>query len=142
MPKRTAQATWNGDLENGNGTMKFGSGAFSGSYSFASRFENGEGTNPEELIGAAHAGCYSMALSNELAQAGHNPRSVHTDATVNLEMTDEGPSISTVTLNVQANIPGIDEEAFLEIAEGARENCPVSKALGGVDIRLETTLNN
>lgn len=122
--------------------MKFGSGAFEGSYSFASRFENGEGTNPEELIGAAHAGCYSMALSGDLAQAGHNPRSVQTDATVNLDMSGEGPSISEILLKVTADVPGIDESDFAEIAEGAKNNCPVSKALTGVNIRLETTLNN
>lgn len=142
MPKRNAQATWNGDLTQGSGTMKFGSGAFEGPYSFASRFENGEGTNPEELIGAAHAGCYSMALSNELAQAGHDPRSVQTDAEVNLDLSGEEPSISEILLKVTADVPGIDKSDFAEIAEGAKNNCPVSKALAGVNIRLETSLNN
>lgn len=141
MPKRTAQATWNGDLKNGKGSMKFGSGAFEGAYSFASRFEEGDGTNPEELIGAALAGCFSMAFSNELAQAGHQPESVHTDATVTLDMSGDGPSISTIVLDVDAQVPGIGEDTFLEIAEGAKQNCPVSRALTGVTVNLETTLN-
>ena len=142
MPKRNANANWSGDLQNGNGKMAFGSGAYEGSYSFKSRFEDGAGTNPEELIGAAHAGCYSMALSNELAEAGFTPESVDTNAEVSLEIVDGDPAITTIVLNVKANIPDIDEETFLEYAEGAKKNCPVSKALAGVNIELNTELNN
>jgi len=142
MPTKNAEAEWKGNLENGKGTVKLGSGSFEGSYTFASRFENGEGTNPEELIGAAHAGCYSMALSNELAQAGFTPDSVDTKADVELEMKDDGPAITTITLHVDAQVPGIDENTFMEHAEGAKINCPVSKALAGVDIALDVSLNS
>ena len=138
--KRKANAIWKGDLKGGKGTMKFGSGAFEGAYSFASRFEEGTGTNPEELIGAAHAGCYSMALSNELAQAGFTPESVDTNANVTLEMVDGAPTISKIKLTVKANIPDIDDDEFQEFANGAKENCPVSKALGGVNISLDASL--
>lgn len=141
MPERNAQATWTGNLKNGKGSMKFGSGAFEGAYSFASRFEEGKGTNPEELIGAASAGCFSMALSNELAQAGHEPESVHTDATVTLDLSGDEPAISTILLEVDAQVPGIDGKTFREIAEGAKKNCPVSRALAGVTINLKTNLN-
>ena len=142
MPKRNANASWSGDLQNGNGKMAFGSGAYEGSYSFKSRFEDGAGTNPEELIGAAHAGCYSMALSNELAEAGFTPESVDTNAEVSLEIVDGDPAITTIVLNVKANVPDIDEDTFLEYAEGAKKNCPVSKALAGVNIELKTELNS
>lgn len=142
MPTRKAKASWNGDLKNGNGNMSFGSGAYKGSYSFKSRFEDGTGTNPEELIGAAHAGCYSMALSADLAEAGYTPEAVTTNADVALEMIDGDPAITTITLNVTANIPDIEEDKFLEFAEGAKKNCPVSKALAGVNIKLNTTLDN
>jgi len=142
MPKRKANAVWNGDLQNGKGTVKLGSGAYEGSYSFKSRFEDGAGTNPEELIAAAHAGCYAMALSNELAEAGHTPEAVETDAEVNFDLSGDGPSISHITLIVNANIPDIDEETFQEFAEGAKQNCPVSKALASVDISLDATLSS
>lgn len=142
MPQRKAEAVWNGDLKGGKGTMKLGGGAYEGSYSFASRFEDGTGTNPEELIGAAHAGCYSMALSNELAQAGFTPESVETHADVTLEMVDGSPSITKIKLNVEANIPDIDDAKFQEFAEGAKKNCPVSRALAGVDILLDAGLSN
>lgn len=138
MPQRNANAIWKGDLKSGKGTMKFGSGAFEGSYTFASRFEEGTGTNPEELIGAAHAGCFSMALSNELAKAGFTPESVETTAAVTL---DAGAgAITKIKLTASANVPDIDNDKFQEIANGAKENCPVSKALGGVTISLEATL--
>ncbi|MGK7370514.1 MAG: OsmC family protein, partial [Candidatus Halalkalibacterium sp. M3_1C_030] len=127
MPQRKANAIWKGDLKGGKGTMKFGSGAFEGSYSFASRFEEGTGTNPEELIGAAHAGCYSMALSGDLAKAGFTPESVETNANVTLEMVDGAPKISKIKLTVKANIPDIEDDKFQELAKGAKENCPVSK---------------
>lgn len=141
MPQRKADAIWKGDLKGGKGTMKFGSGAFKGSYTFASRFEEGTGTNPEELIGAAHAGCYSMALSNELAQAGFTPESVETNANVSLGTVDGAPTITKIKLTVKANIPDIDDDEFQEFAEGAKKNCPVSKALAGVDISLDASLS-
>ena len=140
MPTSKANATWNGDLQNGNGIMKFDSGSYEGKYTFASRFENGDGTNPEELIGAAHAGCYAMALSNELAEAGHDPQSVDAKAEVTFEVTEDGPAITEIQLIAQADVPGIDENTFLEFAEGAKEGCPVSKALAGTEISLDATL--
>ncbi|MFH5831732.1 OsmC family protein [Halalkalibaculum sp. DA3122] len=141
MPKRKAEAIWNGDLKGGNGTMKFGSGAYEGSYSFASRFEEGTGTNPEELIGAAHAGCFSMALSAALADQGYSPETVETNAEVTLSVSDAGASISEIHLNTTASIPDIDDDEFQTIAEDAKNNCPVSKALAGVNIILDATLN-
>ena len=138
MPTRKAESTWNGDLKNGNGNMSFGSGAYEGSYSFKSRFEEGTGTNPEELIGAAHSGCFSMALSADIAEAGYSPESVTTNAEVSLE---DG-SITTIVLTTKANVPDIDEDTFQEIAAGAKENCPVSKALAGVDIKLNASLKS
>lgn len=140
MPQRKADAVWKGDLKSGKGTMKFGSGAFEGAYSFASRFEEGTGTNPEELIGAAHAGCFSMALSNELAQAGFTPQSVETTANVTL---DAGAgAITKINLKVSAKVPDIDNDKFQEFADGAKNNCPVSKALTGVDIAVDASLTN
>jgi len=141
MPQRKANAIWKGDLKGGKGTMKFGSGAFEGAYSFASRFEEGTGTNPEELIGSALAGCFSMALSNELAQAGFTPESVETNANVTLETVDGAPTISKIKLTAKASVPDIDNDEFQEFANGAKENCPVSKALGGVDISLDASLS-
>lgn len=142
MPNRKAKASWNGDLQNGKGKMSFGSGSYEGAYSFKSRFEDGTGTNPEELIGAAHAGCYSMALSADLAEAGYNPESVSTDANVKLEIVDENPAITTIELNVEAKIADIDNKTFQDYAEGAKKNCPVSKALAGVNIELNATLQS
>ena len=121
--------------------MKFGSGAFEGAYSFASRFEEGTGTNPEELIGSALAGCFSMALSNELAQAGFTPESVETNANVTLETVDGAPTISKIKLTAKASVPDIDNDEFQEFANGAKENCPVSKALAGVDVSLDASLS-
>jgi lipoyl-dependent peroxiredoxin len=112
MPVRTADAQWEGTLQDGKGTMRFGSGAFEGQYSFASRFEAGTGTNPEELIGAAHAGCFSMALSGGLSRAGHPPNRVHTTAKVHLDKGDAGFRISTIELETEADVPGIDDAAF------------------------------
>ncbi|HXK60828.1 MAG TPA: OsmC family protein [Acidobacteriota bacterium] len=140
MPARTAQAVWNGNLRNGNGHMKLGSGAWEGAYSFSSRFEEGTGTNPEELIGAAHAGCFSMALSAGLSQAGFNPTRVQTEARVHLQKADDGFKISRIELTTEAEIPGIDEKTFIEHAERAKAGCPVSKALAGVDIQLTARL--
>ena len=138
MPVRSSDATWEGDLKNGEGHLSLGSGAFEGSYSFVSRFEDGEGTNPEELIAAAHAGCYAMALSNDLASDGHEPERV--DATANVHLDMESLTIDTIELVVEASVPGIDEETFVEYAEGAKENCPVSRVLAGADISLDATL--
>ncbi|SMO47848.1 OsmC family protein [Fodinibius sediminis] len=139
MPTKHAKAQWNGDLKNGSGTMELGSGFFEGDYTFASRFEDGTGTNPEELIGAAHAGCFSMALSNELAEAGYDPKSVKTKAEVTLD--GSKGEITSIKLITKADVPDIDKDVFLEIAEGAKEGCPVSKALAGPAITLEATLN-
>lgn len=138
MPVRNAEATWRGDLENGSGDLALGSGAYEGPYSFMSRFEDGDATNPEELIGAAHAGCFVMALGNELAEAGFEADELHADAEVHLD--PEALEIDWVQLTLDADVPDIDDETFQEIAAGAKENCPVSKALGGVEIRLDATL--
>ncbi len=132
MPVRKAQAVWNGNLREGKGRMAFGT--FEGAYSFTSRFEEGEGTNPEELIAAAHAGCFSMALAHRLDQAGHAPRRVQTEARVHLEMTGDGPRISKIELHTEVEAPGLDEATFLEHAEAAKEGCPVSKALAAVPL--------
>ena len=140
MPVRTADAQWEGSLQDGKGTVRLGSGAFEGQYSFASRFEEGTGTNPEELIAAAHAGCFSMAFSNGLAKAGFTPTRVDTTANVHLDKTDAGFGITKIELRTEAEVPGIDQAAFDEQAETAKKNCPVSKALGAVDITLDAKL--
>ena len=140
MAVRTADAQWEGSLQEGTGTMRLGSGAFEGRYSFASRFEDGPGTNPEELIGAAHAGCFSMALSGGLSRAGHPPTRVHTTARVHIEPGDAGFSITRVELQTEAEVPGLDERAFREQAETAKATCPVSKALAGTEITLDARL--
>jgi len=140
MPRREGRAEWKGGLKGGTGSLTVGDGVFEGAYSFGSRFEEGKGTNPEELIGAAHAACFSMALSAALEKAGHEPKRVATTADVELAVGEGGARISTVTLKTEAEVPGIDEAAFQEAAEGAKKNCPVSKALAGVDIRLEARL--
>jgi len=141
MPTRRADARWEGSLQEGKGTMRLGGGAWEGPYSFASRFEEGTGTNPEELIAAAHAGCFSMALAAALGRAGHAPNSVQTTASVHLEKTDEGFRIRRIDLVCEADVPGIDEASFREIADTAKRTCPVSVALGGVDeITLDARL--
>jgi osmotically inducible protein OsmC len=140
MPTRSSEATWNGDLPSGHGTMALGSGAFEGSFSFQTRFEDEPGTNPEELIAAAHAGCFSMALSNLLAEAGHTPESVQTSADVRLEMVDGDPTITKITLNTEASVPGLDDDTFQKHAAAAKAGCPVSKVLSGADITLNATL--
>jgi len=140
MSVRQAQARWEGDLRSGSGTMRLGSGAFEGSYTFRSRFEDGDGTNPEELVGAAHAGCFSMSLGNLLAQAGHVAEHVSTDARVHLERVDGAPTISTIELECRASVPGIDPKLFQELAEKAKATCPVSRALAGVHITLSAEL--
>ena len=140
MPDRTGKAVWEGTLREGKGTVALGSGAFEGAYSFASRFEEGTGTNPEELIGAAHAGCFSMALAGALARAGFNPNRIDTTANVRLSQGPEGPRISRILLETRATVPGIDDAAFQQQAEQAKQNCPVSKALTGVEIELKAEL--
>ncbi len=138
MPVRTANAVWEGDLKSGKGHMKFA--AFDGPYSFSSRFEEGKGTNPEELLAAAHAGCFSMAFSAGLAKAGFMPKSVRTTAKATLEKVGEGFKITTMELVTEGNVPGIDKAKFQEIADGAKKGCPVSQALAGVNIKLSATL--
>lgn len=141
MPKRNATARWNGSLQEGNGTMRLGRGAYEGPYSFQSRFEEGEGTNPEELIAAAHAGCFSMALSGELGEAGHKAESVDTEATVHLEKVPEGFAIKRIELRTRASVPGIDNDEFQRHAQAAKKGCPVSQALAAVEsIELEAEL--
>jgi lipoyl-dependent peroxiredoxin len=142
MAVQSASAEWKGGLKDGAGKMSVGSGAFEGPYSFVSRFENGAGTNPEELIGAAHAGCFSMALAAALGRAGHQPTSITTNAKVHLGTSEAGPTITRIDLNVEGVVPGIDAAKFQEFAEGAKKGCVVSRALAGVkDITLNATLS-
>lgn len=140
MATRTADAEWKGGLKDGGGTMSLGSGAFSGPFSFRSRMESGDGTNPEELIGAAHAGCFSMQLSAMLASAGFPPKSVHTTAKVHFGPEGGGFAITGIDLSTEGDVPGMDAAAFKEQAEKAKESCPVSKALAGTTINLDAKL--
>jgi osmotically inducible protein OsmC len=140
MPVRTASAKWEGDLREGAGRMSLGSGAFDGQYSFGSRFEEGTGTNPEELIGAAQAGCFSMFLANLLAQAGHAPRSIETTARIHLDPVVGGFAIKRIELASEGDVENIDEDELRRHAEAAKEGCPVSKALTGVEISLDVQL--
>ena len=141
MPARTANARWEGGLRDGKGNMRLGGGAFEGQYSFSSRFEEGVGTNPEELIAAAHAGCFSMAFSGGLERAGFTPNSVETEAKVHLSPVDGGGfRISRIDLVTNADVPGIEEGAFQQAAQAAKEGCPVSKALAAVEITVNATL--
>jgi osmotically inducible protein OsmC len=133
MPKRNASARWEGSLQEGNGTMRMGSGSYEGPYSFQSRFEEGDGTNPEELIAAAHAGCFSMALSGELGRAGHEVESVDTEATVHLEKVDGGFAIKRIELRTRVTAPGLDDSDFQQAAEAAKQGCPISQALAAVE---------
>jgi osmotically inducible protein OsmC len=140
MATRTGSAVWEGTLKQGSGTMKLGSGAFDGPYSFSSRFEEAKGTNPEELIAAAEAGCFSMALSANLEKAGHPAKRISTTATVKLEMVGGGPKITTIDVATEAEVPGIDETKFREVAEQTKETCPVSVVLAGAHINLDAKL--
>ncbi len=142
MAVRHAEAVWDGNLRKGKGTMKLGSGAFEGAFSYASRFEEGTGTNPEELVGAAHAGCFSMFLSAVLGDAGYDPKRIHTRATVRLEQVDGAPWITKIHLDCEADVPGVDEKTFAEQVEASKTGCPVSKALKGVEISVEAKLVN
>jgi lipoyl-dependent peroxiredoxin len=141
MPKRTSSAVWDGDLKSGKGTMRLGQTGYEGPYTFASRFEEGKGTNPEELIAAAHAGCYSMALSADLGGAGYSPRRVSTRAHVTVSPKPGGGfKITQIELEAEAEVPGIDKDAFAKIAEATKNGCPVSGALSAVPITLKATL--
>jgi osmotically inducible protein OsmC len=141
MPIRTASARWQGNLTEGSGTIKTGKGGYQGNYSFKSRFEEGEGTNPEELIAAAHSGCFSMAFSKGLADAGFTPTSVETTAKVHLDKTDAGMSVTRIDLETVGDVPGIDEGTFQKVAEDAKANCPISRLLSpGAEIILTASL--
>jgi lipoyl-dependent peroxiredoxin len=140
MPVRTAEAVWDGSLREGKGKMKFGKGMFEGPFTWSSRFENAEGTNPEELLGAAHAGCYSMALSSGLGKAGFTPVTIHTLARVTIEKVGGHDRITRIHLETEASVPGISNEQFQQIAENTRTGCPVSNALASVPITLSATL--
>jgi lipoyl-dependent peroxiredoxin len=141
MPRRTASARWDGSLQEGSGTMRMASGPYEGPYSFQSRFEEGDGTNPEELIAAAHAGCFSMALSAGLGRAGHEPESVETEATVQLDKVGDGFGITHIVLRTRARVAGIDADELQRQAQAAKDGCPVSQALAGVEsIDLEAEL--
>ena len=143
MPKRKANARWDGSLTEGHGTMRMASGAYEGPYSFQSRFEEGDGTNPEELIAAAHAGCFSMAFSAERGKAGHEVESVAPEATVHLDKVDDGFAIKRIELRSRVTAPGVDESDFQAAAEAAKEGCPVSQALAAVEtIDLDAQLNS
>jgi lipoyl-dependent peroxiredoxin len=133
MTTRNGSAEWRGDLKDGDGDLTVGDGVFKGTYSFSSRFEEGQGTNPEELIAAAHAACFTMALSNILAEHGHSPDSVRTVAKVHLRQKEEGPTIQRIDLETEGRVPQIDENHFAEHAEEAKSGCVVSRALAGVD---------
>jgi osmotically inducible protein OsmC len=140
MPIRKSKAEWDGGLKDGAGRMSIGDGVFEGTYTWASRFEEGEGTNPEELIGAAHAGCFSMALSSGLGKAGYTPKRISTTAEVSLDTVEGARTITKIMLSTEAEVPGIDEATFVQLADEAKKNCPVSRALGGVEIALQARL--
>jgi lipoyl-dependent peroxiredoxin len=140
MPVRNAEAEWKGSITEGNGTMKLGSGAFEGAYSFKTRMGDEPGTNPEELIGAAHAGCFSMAFSAALGKAGFAPQSIETKAAVRFDKVGDGFAITKIDLTTTADIPEIDDAKFQELAKAAKEGCPVSKALAGTEINLQASL--
>ncbi len=143
MQVRKANAEWKGNLPEGTGVVSTESGVLSNAgYSFGSRFESGVGTNPEELIAAAHAGCYAMAFANELSSAGHTPDWVRVEGRAHLEKTDGGPGLTRIELICEAKVPGIEEDEFQSIAEGARTGCPISKALAAIEIQLKATLQS
>ena len=141
MAGRNGSARWQGDLQGGSGTVKVGDGVLEGNYSAKSRFEDGPGTNPEQLIAAAHAACFSMALSNILSEAGNPPESVDTTADVQLRFVDGAPTLTRIDLRTQGRVPGIDAAQFQKFAEDAKANCPISRALAAVpEITLSATL--
>jgi lipoyl-dependent peroxiredoxin len=132
MTERNGSAEWHGDVKTGSGRVTVGDGVFEGPFSYDSRFGEGKGTNPEQLIAAAHAGCFTMALSNILSQAGHAPESLRTEARVQLRNIDGAPTLTRIDLRTEGRVPGIDEEAFGSFAQQAKAGCPVSRALAGV----------
>lgn len=140
MIERKATARWEGDLRTGTGSVRLGSGAFEGPYSFGTRFESAPGTNPEELLGAAHAGCFTMALSLGLTKAGHPPASLDTTAAVELDKTGDAFSVTRIRLTTRGRVPGLDEAKFRELAEDAKKNCIISRALSGVSMELDAAL--
>ncbi len=140
MPGRTSEAVWKGDLQSGSGNVKLGSGAYDGQYSFRSRFEEGTGTNPEELLGAAHAACFSMALAAGLSREGFKVNSIDTTATVHLEKGDAGFGIASIDLVTKGDVEGIDEAKFKEAAEGTKTGCIISRALASVPMTVTATL--
>ena len=140
MPIHKAEAAWHGTFADGEGKMRLGSGAFEGAYSYRSRMEEGPGTNPEELLGAAHAGCFSMSLARRLSADGYPPERIHTEARVRFGRAGEGYAISRIDLRTEAKVPDVVEELFLKKAEAAKRDCAVSKALTGVEIGLEAKL--
>ena len=143
MPTRIANANWEGDFKRGGGTVAVDSGLFSGPYNFSGRFESGTGANPEELLGAAHASCFTMALSVVLSQAGNPPESLATEAKVTVDQVEGGFGITKIALSVRGKVPGIDEAAFNEAAAAAKANCPLSKALAAVpEITLDATFDS
>ena len=139
MPIRTADAEWTGGLKGGKGTMAFASGAYEGPYSFSSRFEEGEGTNPEELIAAAHAGCFSMQFAALLEKAGHVPDRVATTAKVHLDPDGDGFTVTRIDLRTEAQVSGIDDDEFQKVADDAKRTCPVSRLLTGAEITVDAT---
>lgn len=140
MNVRNADAYWQGNLRAGKGTLRLGSGAYEGGYTWSSRFENGAGTNPEELLAAAHAGCYSMALSSNLGKAGFTPDEIHTRVQVKLEQVDGKNRITHIQLETEAKVPGIEDAQFQQIAESVKQGCPVSVALSAVPMELVAKL--
>jgi len=140
MPVRKAEAVWHGSFKEGHGHMRFGEGDFEVDYSAGARFEEDPGGNPEQLLGAAHAGCFSMALASGLSKAEFPPKSIHTTAEVHLEKTGAGWSVTRIHLTTEVEAAGIEDSAFFELAEKAKQNCPISRALGNVEISLEARL--
>ncbi|HEX9676279.1 MAG TPA: OsmC family protein [Anaerolineales bacterium] len=142
MKVRKAQAVWQGTLREGQGTVSFGEGAFEGPYSWAGRFEEGPGTNPEELLGAAEAACFTMSLSSGLTRAGHPPERIETTANVHFEKLEGGWTVTRIVLETEARVPGVEPQAFQELAENAKTTCPISRALGPVELVLEARLTS
>lgn len=142
MATHKASAMWTGTLKEGEGAMNLPNSECDHPFNAGSRFETGEGSNPEEMIGAAHAGCFSMALSHALAEAGHDPKRIDTKAAVELETSGGSPKITSIRLTTEGEVPGLDADEFNKFAENARDNCTVSKALGGVNISVNATLKS
>jgi osmotically inducible protein OsmC len=143
MPTRNASAEWQGDFKRGGGQVSVGSGAFDLAYNFSGRFEDGTGTNPEELVGAAHASCFAMALSVGLTQANTPPEKLDVSAAVTIDQVEGGFEITKIALTVRGKVPGVDDDGFQQAAQGAKENCPLSKALASVnEITLDAALES